>query len=421
MGAIVPAVDIIFWGVVTFSLLVVLHEGGHFLAARLFGVRVHEFMIGLPGPAIRLHTKHTAFGITAIPLGGYVRIAGMEPGAEDPLLGRALKASMVAGRVTPQELATTLGTDVSHAESLLVTLADWGSLRPVEGDPEAYDAVERAEPDADHTALLAEARKGTYRGLPTWKRISVLAMGVLVNLAAAILTFTLVLAIWGYYVPSLTLESVQKGSAAAAAGIRGGDRLVSLDGDELSGWEELITKIADSDPGERIVLGVRRDGAVRQVPVTVGEHEGRPFLGIASGVRHERPSVIRAATESLRWTGMVFVAIGRFFRPSTFAESVRDARSVVGISVEVRNAVRNGPLDYAWLVALLSLSLGAMNILPIPPLDGGKIVMEVLEKVMGHPLRREVSLAISAVGTLLLFVLIGYLMYADVVRYIVKG
>ena len=69
----------IFWFIVTFSILVVLHEGGHFLVARAFGVYVHEFMIGLPGPALRFHGKKTDYGITAVPLGGYVRISGMEP------------------------------------------------------------------------------------------------------------------------------------------------------------------------------------------------------------------------------------------------------------------------------------------------------------------------------------------------------
>src|SRR5690349_13259238 len=103
-----PFWSAVFWGVVTFSLLVFLHEGGHFLAARLFGVKVHEFMLGLPGPAIRFHTKETTLGVTAIPLGGYVRIAGMEPGAEDDLLGRALKAAVTAGRIDSARLAEEL-------------------------------------------------------------------------------------------------------------------------------------------------------------------------------------------------------------------------------------------------------------------------------------------------------------------------
>ena len=102
--------------------------------------------------------------------------------------------------------------------------------------------------------------------------------------------------------------------------------------------------------------------------------------------------------------------------PSQFVQNLQGARSVIGISAEVAQAVRNGPLDYAWLLALLSLSLGVMNILPLPPLDGGKVALELIERAVGHPIRRELAYGVSAAGAILLFALIGYLMYADIVR-----
>jgi regulator of sigma E protease len=116
----------------------------------------------------------------------------------------------------------------------------------------------------------------------------------------------------------------------------------------------------------------------------------------------------------------VFAAVGSLVDPRTFATSLQGARSVVGISYEVARAVADGPLSYAWMMALLSLSLGVMNILPIPPLDGGKVASELVEALIRRPIPRKVSLAFSATGTLLLFSLIFYLMYADVVRYIVN-
>ena len=98
---------IVFWGVITFSLLVVLHEAGHFVAARAFGLKVHEFMVGLPGPRISYHGKKTTFGVTAIPLGGYVRIAGMEPGADGrvhaPMPSRTRHVSGARTRLRPRE------------------------------------------------------------------------------------------------------------------------------------------------------------------------------------------------------------------------------------------------------------------------------------------------------------------------------
>ena len=157
---------IIFWGILTFSLLVVLHEAGHFVAARAFGLKVHEFMIGLPGPRIRFHTKNTTFGITAIPLGGYVRIAGMEPGVEDERLAPALAAVTRVGRMTRRELSVAIVVSQDDAADLLHTLADWGAVTPSEVDA-AYDAVYEPSKADEPEALLDEARSVTYRGQPT--------------------------------------------------------------------------------------------------------------------------------------------------------------------------------------------------------------------------------------------------------------
>jgi regulator of sigma E protease len=160
-----------------------------------------------------------------------------------------------------------------------------------------------------------------------------------------------------------------------------------------------------------------RDNAERSAVVVLGKREdGTAVIGVQSKVEHVHPGVIGAFVDSLKWTGMVFTAVGNFFRPSTFKQSLAGAMSVVGISVEVAKVVRNGPLDYAWLIAFLSLSLGVMNLLPIPPLDGGKVAIEVIEKVAGRPLPRRLSYALSAVGMILLLTLVGYLIYADIMR-----
>ena len=148
---------------------------------------------------------------------------------------------------------------------------------------------------------------------------------------------------------------------------------------------------------------------------------GGPFLGVGSKTVHVRPSPWKALTMSLALTGAVFAAIVRFFSPATFRQSLGMASGVVGIAYRAEESVRNGALDYAAFVALLSLSLGAMNILPIPPLDGGKVAMEIVERIAGRPLKRQVTVGITVAGALFLFTLIGYLMYADVVRFIIKG
>lgn len=417
------AFSAVFWGVLTFSILVVLHEGGHFVAARTFGVKVHEFMLGLPGPAIRWRGKKTTYGITAIPLGGYVRIAGMEPGPEDPLLAPALAAAVAAGGANPETLSTALDIQLDRADELLRILADWGALTRVQGDDYEYELVEGFDTSLPAHELLAQVRAQTYRGLSFWKRVTVLSMGVIVNLITAILVFTVVLSAFQFYWPTLQIDRLSREGGAMGAGVRAGDTVVSLNGERLASWNKLATTVATYDKGDKITLVVIRDGAQLTIPVVLGKNPqtGNGYLGVQPVAERTRLAPTHAFVEALRLTGEVFKAIGNFFNPQTFQASLEGARSVVGVSVEVSNAARSGLLDYAAIVALLSLSLGAMNILPIPPLDGGKIVLEIVERLSGRPLPRAVVLGFSAAGALMLFALIGYLMYADTVRYIIKG
>ena len=412
----------IFWGVLTFSILVILHEGGHFAVARSFGVKVHEFMVGLPGPAIRWQGKNTVFGVTAIPLGGYVRIAGMEPGPEDPLLADVLACATRRRRVTAADVSEDLGIELSESEALLATLADWGALKPPSRDEDIYESLHAEESAADPKALLDNARSITYRGLSMWKRIAVLSAGVVVNLASAVLVFVLVLSLYGIPSQTLTVDVAASGGGAAAAGIMPGDTVTALDGKPLKVWQDLLDTLAALKPGQTVSVTVDRDGSPRSFDVTLGKSDsGTALLGVQVTIENIRLSPVAALKESFMWIGLVFKAIGGFFNPNTFQQSVGGSMSVVGVSVEVSKAVSRGPIDYAFLVALLSLSLGVMNILPIPPLDGGKVALELIEGVSRRQIPRKVAYGISLAGALLLFTFIGYLMYADVVKLMVKG
>jgi regulator of sigma E protease len=418
-------VGAVFWGVVTFSILVVLHEGGHFLAARAFGVKVHEFMLGLPGPALRWRSKKSGviYGITAVPLGGYVRIAGMEPGSEDELLARALGILVDAGSIGITDLAEKLGVDRDRASALLATLDDYGATEQMKDWPEDRSLVTREAGETDD-ALLARVRSTTYRGQKTWKRVTILAMGVIVNLLTAIVIWTLALSVLGLPEPSRALDAVPADGPAAKAGIVAGDIITRVNGHPTATWDQVLAAVEKARIGETVLVQVDRGGVAKTFTLVLASNpsvRGRAYLGVHIGTAYVQKSPIDALKMSIGFTGQVFAAIGRFFSPSTFSTSIQNARSIVGISYEVSAAAQEGPLQYLVLFGLLSLSLGAMNILPIPPLDGGKVAVELVERLIRRTIPRNVSLAVSGAGTLLLFSLIFYLMYADVVRYILKG
>jgi regulator of sigma E protease len=416
------AFSAILWGIPTFSLLVVLHEGGHFAVARAFGVKVHEFMLGLPGPALRYRGKKTTYGVTLILLGGYVRIAGMEPGPEDPLMADALGYITRLGTGNAAGLSYALDIDLRRAETLLVTLADWDAIGTAEDDRDTYVAKAAVEQADDATALLDEARSHTYRGLPTWKRISILSAGVIVNLLAALLVFVIMLSAVGVPTQSLTLAGVLDRGPAATAGIAAGDTVTAIDGKKLSDWQALLDTLSKRKPGQQITVVYVHEGAEKTATIVLAANEqGGARLGVEASMVNVRSSIPEAIKQSFDWIGLVFKAIAGFFNPSTFQTTVSQSSSIVGASVEVARAAEAGPLYYAWIVALLSLSLGVINVLPIPPLDGGKIAIEIIERIAGKPLPRNLSLGISAAGAMLLFGLIGYLMYSDIVRYVVQG
>ncbi len=414
MTAALGTAEVVIWGVITFSILVVFHEMGHLLAARAFGVKVHEFMVGLPGPALRLHTKNMAWGVTAIPLGGYVRISGMEPGAEDELLGSALVVLRDHGPTDATGLASALGVSADRARSIALTLVDWKAV--VEDGDRLTLGLSGELHSLDATGMADRARSTTYRGQSTWKRVVILAAGVVTNLTVAILTFTIVLSVWGYMQLTTTIDTVGVDTPAAAADVRAGDTLLALDSEPIESWDSFQLLMSRTEPGQSVTLTVERGGSALDLPLVLGDKDGHGYAGIGPTAVPVRPSVIESLGESVRLTGLVFRAIVDLFNPTTFASSVQGVRGPVGISVMAAEAAAAGPLSYAGLIAMLSLSLGVMNILPLPPLDGGKIVLEIAERVIGRPISRTISLGLSAAGAVLLFSLIGYIMYADIAR-----
>ncbi len=313
----------IFWGVITFSLLIVIHEGGHFLSARMFGVKVHEFMLGLPGPAIRFEGKKTVYGVTAIPLGGYVKIAGMEPGPEDPLLQDALAHLTREQHLDGDGLAALMDIDVEHADALLYTLADWGAASRADRKSTIYDAVYPAEAAADPAALLTTARAETYRALPLWKRIVVLSAGVVLNLLTAILVFTIVLSAYGVPEVSLKIAGVAPKGAAVAAGLAAGDRITKIGSTQLETWDDLVSTVARYKPGNEVDVTYVRNGQTRTATLTLTKGpQGRAFLGVEAGQELVRMSPVKALGQSFVYVGMMFKAVTDFFRPSTFETSL---------------------------------------------------------------------------------------------------
>lgn len=427
MESIVDVLQIIFWGIVLLVLIVVIHEGGHFLAARTFGVRVLEFMVGLPGPSIGFTRKGTRFGVTAVPLGGYARIAGMESGEENPHLVQAVAYLYERGTVDlaeVQDASETVGFDL---EAALDILDGWGTLRRIKhkGGHYTYEApavgeyaLGQARALADPEAFIAQERSYTYRALPWWKRVVILCAGSVFNLLTAIIIFTAILAVMGTAQVSMTITGVEEGFPAQEAGLVAGDTITAIDGTALASWEEFTQAIATHEPGDEITLTYTRDGASGEVDLEIGNRDGVPALGVIAGYESVYYSVPEALGQSFVYIGTVFDAITKLFNPATAGETVGNSTSLIGISVAAKTAADNGWLNFVWLIAAISISLGIMNLLPIPPLDGGKIVVETIERVMRRTIPVRVINAVSTTALIALLVFFLYMTNQDIQRYI---
>ena len=449
-----------FWGLLVLSVLVFVHEGGHYLAARAFRVRATEFFLGLPCRlklSRKSRTVGTEFGVTPLLLGGYTRICGME-GTSDELLAPALDVVTRRGRVRAQEVADELGVDVDRAYELLATLADWASVVPYY-DPElgerpgqstwpeafetpARDGANLTEYDRGHDfatpgstpagsphqtgmspeEFLAHERSRTYLGAGTAKRIVMLAAGPLVNIALAFVIVTCsFMAQEVRYTPDVsTIGGVEAGTPAAAAGLEGGDTITAVGDENVSTWTELVDALAPYlESGTDVELTYERDGQQRTVLLDLPDGEPSEAIGIYSSVATYHLTLPEAARATLSYTGEVASYVARLLNPAETMEILDQSSSIVGISAMAAEVASTGVSNLLLFAAAISMSLGFMNLIPIPPFDGGKILIELVQLVIRRPLSLRVQNALSVLGLALVAFVFVVVLKNDIVRFVI--
>ena len=426
MDTVIEGLKVVFFGALLFSIIVAVHEAGHFTAARLFGLRVKEFMIGLPGPNIGFKFKGTKFGVTPFLLGGYALIAGDNSARENTHLVSALSYLAFRGTLTEDEALAAepeLGYDLIEALDILHA---WGTVVRVKKKgaytyrmPETESA---AEGDAriieDVAAHLAAERKLTFNAAPWYKRVIILAAGVIFNLVFAITVFTIVLMVLGTQVPTNTLATIVEGSPAQQIGLQPGDTVIALKGKAVDSWEGFVEEMQTCKPGDRVSLRIDRSGTVKEFSVTLADNEGRPMLGVTPAFAKKPIYFPEAFSNAVGTIGIVAEAILKLFNPATFNEVISQSSSVIGISYEAKNFAEEGFLPFIFLAAALSISIGLMNLLPFPPLDGGRIIVETIERVTRRRIPVTVMNGITVVAVALLILLFIYVTNLDIQRYI---
>jgi regulator of sigma E protease len=460
LSSILSVVSAVFWGILVLSVLVFVHEGGHYLAARAFHVRVTEFFLGMPC-RVRLSHKSerygTEVGVTPILLGGYTRICGME-GDDDPLLAPALGSVMRRGRASAEEVADDIGCTPDEAVGLLDTLCDWASIRQDQGPaglggkerdelPLVYETLRRdanllteydrghdfssgnvteagapRESDVSDEELLVRERSHTYLGTGFWKRFAMLAAGPLVNLVLAVLIIMVGLSIQGVEVAvnSSQLGGVTDGSYAQAAGLEAGDVITSIDGTSISTWDDLVSGIGTYlGSGTDFTLTYERDGTERTTTVDLPDGQAVSLFGISASTTTYHPTIVESAEYAWSYAVLYASYVVRLIVPTQTMGVLSQSSSIVGISVMASEAASAGALELVLFCAVISMSLGFMNLLPIPPLDGGKILVEVIQVLMRRQLSMRVQTIVGYAGLAFFVFVFVVVLRNDIVRFVI--
>ncbi len=366
--------------ILVLGLLVTVHELGHFLAAKRLGVGVIRFSIGF-GPVLFSRTvAGTEYAISAIPLGGYVKMIGE---AEDGLQGGEESADESAGE------------------------------------------------SAEEQPVVAATRDDSFADKPAWARATILLAGPGFNLLFAWLLYALLFAT-GVPVLTSVIGEVKEGMPAAAAGLVSGDRVVAVDGKPVSEWEEFAHAIRASD-GRSVELQVEPasgDGTRRTVQLQPEAMEGKTIfgepiptwvigVGAAGQVITERSGLFEAIgngfTKTVETCRLLLVTFVKLFQRVVPASSVGGPIMILQAAGQ---QAEQGLQALVAFMALLSINLGIVNLLPIPVLDGGQLMFLGIEAVIRRPLGDRARLFAQQVGLFLLLSLMCFAFYNDISRLI---
>ena len=338
------------------GVLIVIHELGHFLLAKRMGVGVITFSIGFGPKLWGRKVDETEYVISAFPLGGYVKMVGEDPGEE------------------VQEL--DIGKSFSQ-KSL-------------------------------------------------GKRAAIVGAGPGFNLLLAAVIFACTFMFVGVPVLTTRIGSVEPKTPAAEAGLKKGDRILGIDGTQVEKWEELSDRIKQSN-GKTVTLRIERDNAQTEIQIQPVLREGKSvfgerkdvwIIGIASDVAMEKSTPWTALAQGFYKTGeySVLTVVG-LFKMITGAVSPKNIGGPLMIAQVAGQQAQEGAASFLFFIALLSVNLGVLNLLPIPVLDGGHLFFFLMEWLIGRPVEIRYRERAQQIGVFILILIMIYAFYNDVTRF----
>lgn len=412
--------------IIIFGILVLVHEYGHYFFAKRAGILVREFSIGM-GPKIWWKRRHgTTYTIRILPLGGYVRMAGMDDDSDSLRPGLAVSLLL-----NDQGKVTTINA------SNQTTLFQGVPLRVVDFDLEknlwisgylSDDETEVKRYDVDHDATIIEKDGTEVRIAPLDVQFNSASLParMMTNLAGAMNNFILSLVVFvivGFMVAAIPTNSNRLGlvvnnSPAAKAGLKANDQITKINSTTVKNWDTMSSYISDQ-PGKKLQITFVRNGVTHHTSATTKKivQNGQSYgqLGITEKTTTNFKARLGYGWHMFTYSAtLIFTTLGHMF---TRGFSLNDLGGPVAIYAGTSQATSLGVTGVLSFLATLSINLGIVNLLPIPALDGGKLLLNICEAIIRRPIPEKFELAINLIGFAFLMLLMILVTWNDIQRY----
>ena len=410
--------------IIVFGILVIVHEFGHLYFAKKSGILVREFSIGM-GPKIFSHIdkEGTAYTIRILPLGGYVRMAGWGDDTTEIKTGTPASLTLNQNGVVTRINLSQKQLD-NTALPMNVTSYDLEDKLEITGlvldETKTYSVHHDATIiEEDGTEIRIAPLDVQYQNATVWGRLITNFAGPLNNFILGTLVFILLVFMQGG-MPDNSTNAIQvtDGGAMQAAGVKSGDRVLAIEDYEVSNWSDLTEAVSKAtkniSSGDTISVTVKTSsGKTETLEVTPQENNGSYYIGVTRVLKTSLKDKITGGFQ-LAWQSATAIVTALKGLISNF--SLDKLGGPVAMYQASSQAASNGLTSILYLLALLSMNLGIVNLIPIPALDGGKILMNLIEVVRRKPLKQETETYVTLVGVVIMLVLMIAVTWNDIMR-----
>lgn len=408
--------------ILVFGIIVVVHEFGHFYFAKKSGILVREFAIGM-GPKIFAHIGKdgTAYTIRILPLGGYVRMAGWGDDTTEIKTGTPVSLTLTDdGKVKRINLS---GKKLDQtALPMQVTQFDFEDKLFIKGlvlEEEKTFAVDHDATvvEADGTEVRIAPLDVQYQNATIWGKLITNFAGPMNNFILGVVVFWILIFMQGGVRDVDTNKfHVMPQGALAKVGVPETAQITKIGSHEVSNWESLIQAVeaeTKDKTAPTLDVTISEKGSDKQVTVSPKESQGCYLLGVQPGIKSDFLSMFvggftTAADSALR--------ILSELKNLIFQPDLNKLGGPVAIFKASSDAAKNGIENVLYFLAMISINIGIFNLIPIPALDGGKIVLNILEAIRRKPLKQEIETYVTLAGVVIMVVLMIAVTWNDIMR-----